>query len=71
MQTAKSRSKDAIALEDAINGIRSAHGAGMNPVMIPDIVQDTSKVDALLFGKCKSLLEFAEILKSIKLDTEE
>ena len=63
--------KDAIALEDAINGIRSAHGAGMNPVMIPDIVQDTSKVDALLFGKCKSLLEFAEILKSIKLDTEE
>ena len=63
--------KDAIALEDAINGIRSAHGAGMNPVIIPDIVQDTSKVDALLFGKCKSLLEFAEILKSIKLDTEE
>ena len=42
----------AIALEDAINGIRSAHGAGMNPVMIPDIVQDTSKVDDILFGKC-------------------
>ena len=40
----------AIALEDAINGIRSAHGAGMNPVMIPDIVQDTSKVDDILFG---------------------
>ena len=33
----------AIRIEDAINGIRSAHGAGMNPVMIPDIVQDTSK----------------------------
>ena len=44
----------AIALEDAINGIRSAHGAGMNPVMIPDIVQDTSKVDDILFGKCES-----------------
>lgn len=53
----------AIALEDAINGIRSAHGAGMNPVMIPDIVQDTSKVDDILFGKCESLLEFAEILQ--------
>ena len=63
--------KDAIALEDAINGIRSAHGAGMNPVMIPDIVQDTSEVDNILFGKCESFLEFAEILKSIKLDTEE
>ena len=37
--------------------IRSAYGAGMNPVMIPDIVQDTSKVDDILFGKCESLLE--------------
>lgn len=57
--------EDAVALEDAINGIRSAHGAGMNPVMIPDIVQDTSKVDDILFGKCESLLEFADILKSL------
>ena len=63
--------KDAIALEDAINGIRSAHGAGMNPVMIPDIVQDTSKVDDILFGKCESLLEFAEILQGVTLDIEE
>ena len=61
----------AIALEDAINGIRSAYGAGMNPVMIPDIVQDTSKVDDILFGKCESLLEFAEILKGVTLDIEE
>ena len=60
----------AIALEDAINGIRSAHGAGMNPVMIPDIVQDTSKVDDILFGKCESLLEFAEILQGVTLDIE-
>ena len=61
----------AIALEDAINGIRSAHGAGMNPVMIPDIVQDTSKVDDILFGKCESLLEFAAILQGVTLDIEE
>ena len=43
----------------------------MNPVMIPDIVQDTSKVDDILFGKCESLLEFAEILKDVTLDIEE
>ena len=49
----------------------SAHGAGMNPVMIPDIVQDTSKVDDILFGKCESLLEFAEILQGVTLDIEE
>ena len=39
--------------------------------MIPDIVQDTSKVDDILFGKCESLLEFAEILKGVTLDIEE
>ena len=43
----------------------------MNPVMIPDIVQDTSKVDDILFGKCESLLEFAEILQGVTLDIEE
>lgn len=71
MQTIKSRSIKSDRIEDAINGIRSAHGAGMNPVMIPDIVQDTSKVDDILFGKCESLLEFAEILQGVTLDIEE
>ena len=60
----------AIALEDAINGIRAAHGAGMNPVMIPDIIKDSSPVDNILFGKCESLLEFADIMNSITLDIE-
>lgn len=61
----------AIALEDAINGIRAAHGAGMNPVMIPDIIKDSSQVDDILFGKCDSLLQFADIMKNITLNIEE
>lgn len=61
----------AIALEDAINGIRAAYGAGMNPLMIPDIIKDSSQVDDILFGKCESLLEFAEIMENITLDIEE
>lgn len=53
----------AIALEDAANGIRAAYRAGMMPVIIPDLVKDTSLVDNLLFGKYKSLLDFAKELE--------
>lgn len=56
----------AIALEDAVNGIQSAYRAGMMPVMIPDLVKDTSEVDTLLFGKYQSLLNVAEELKQIE-----
>lgn len=54
----------AIALEDAINGIKAAARAGMMPVMIPDLIKDTTQVDDLLFGKYRSLLEFAEEISS-------
>lgn len=54
---------NAIALEDAANGIRAAFRAGMMPVIIPDLVKDTSLVDNLLFGKYKSLLDFAKELE--------
>lgn len=55
----------AIALEDAVNGIRAAHRAGMMPVMIPDIVKDTSAVDEILLEVYGSLLDFAEELNQI------
>ena len=51
--------QDAIALEDAINGIKAAARAGMMPVMIPDLIKDTTEVDDLLFGRYDSLAEFA------------
>ena len=55
--------EQAIALEDAINGIKAAHAAGMMPVMIPDLIQDTTPVDKILFGKYDSLSEFAEVIR--------
>lgn len=55
-----------MALEDALNGIRAAHRAGMMPVMIPDLVTDSRSVDDILFGKCNSLSELAEIFKAIE-----
>lgn len=48
-----------LALEDSYNGIRSAKGAGMITVMIPDLLTDSSPVDDLLDGKMESLLAVA------------
>lgn len=62
----KALPETAMALEDAVNGIRSAYKAGMMPVMIPDLVKDTSQIDELLFGKYRSLLDVAGELKHLE-----
>lgn len=54
--------ESALALEDSYNGIRSAHAAGMKVIMIPDLLTDSTCVDALLYGKMDSLTEVAELL---------
>ena len=38
----------ALALEDAPNGIRSAHAAGLHPIIIPDLIKDFSSIESLL-----------------------
>ncbi len=53
----------ALALEDSYNGIRSAHAAGMKVIMVPDLLTDSSCVDALLYGKVESLADVAEFLQ--------
>ncbi|MBQ1368857.1 MAG: HAD family phosphatase [Firmicutes bacterium] len=39
--------EDCIAVEDSPNGIRSAHAAGLIPVMIPDLVEPTDEMRRL------------------------
>ena len=56
--------KNAIALEDSFNGIKAAYTAGMMPVMVPDLIVDTSEVDDLLFAKKADLNEVAEWFRS-------
>lgn len=56
--------KTAIALEDSLNGIKSAYAAGMIPIMVPDLIKDTSEVDELLFAKKMNLNEVAELIIS-------
>lgn len=55
----------ASAIEDSPNGIRSAHAAGMLPIMVPDMVEPTAEIEALLFRKCGDLFEVKEFLEEI------
>ena len=51
--------QDANSQEDSQKGIKAAARAGMMPVMITDLIKDTTEVDDILFGRYDSLAEFA------------
>ena len=54
-----------IAIEDSFNGIRSAHCAGMTPIMVPDQVQPTDEIRALAFHVMPSLHDVLNWLKTL------
>ena len=49
--------KDCIALEVSINGIKSAYGARLKPIMVPDLIEPTEEIRPMLFALCKDLTE--------------
>lgn len=52
----------AYAIEDSPNGIRSAHGAGMKPIMVPDLIAPDEEMEQLSFGIFHDLIEVKEFL---------
>lgn len=50
------------AVEDSPNGIRSSHGAGMKPLMVPDLIAPDEEIKSLLYGQFKNLLEVRDFL---------
>lgn len=53
---------DTLAIEDSPNGIRSAHAAGVKPVMVPDLIAPTPEIERLLYAKCENLEAVKEML---------
>lgn len=54
--------KEAYAIEDSINGIRSAYSAGMKPIMVPDMIPPTDEMIEKAIVIEKDLLAVKEFL---------
>ena len=55
--------EECIAVEDSINGATAAIRAGMNAIMVPDIVQPTKEIEKQLYRKFDSLLDVKDFLE--------
>lgn len=55
--------ESAFAVEDSYNGIRSAHSAGLRPIMVPDLAPPTEEMERLAEVILPSLAEVAEYIK--------
>ncbi len=51
------------AIEDSQNGIRAAFGAGMMPLMVPDLIEPNDEILAMICGKFENLFEVMDFLK--------
>jgi HAD superfamily hydrolase (TIGR01509 family) len=51
------RPENSYAVEDSPNGIRSAHGAGLKVIMVPDLIRPTPEIEKLLYRIYPSLHE--------------
>lgn len=52
--------EETLALEDSYNGIRSAAGAGLKVIMVPDLLVDEKPVQECIYGKMESLAVVAQ-----------
>jgi HAD superfamily hydrolase (TIGR01509 family) len=55
---------DCLALEDSLNGVRSASAAGMMTIMVPDLIQPTDDVRSLCLRVARDLHEVHELLRA-------
>ncbi len=55
---------DCAAFEDSINGIKSAHSAGMITVMVPDYLQPTDEIRPMIDCLCDDLSQSIKFLQA-------
>ena len=58
---------ECVGVEDSMSGVRSIHAAGMRAVMIPDMIQPTPEVEALVWRKLSNLTELIPLLEKADL----
>src|SRR5471032_1209846 len=56
--------RDCLALEDSLNGVRSASSAGMMTVMVPDLIQPPDEIRLLCVAVASSLLDVPALITS-------
>lgn len=54
--------RDAFAIEDSYNGVRSAHGAGIRTIMVPDLAPENEEMRGLAEVVLPNLCEVMEYL---------
>ena len=55
---------DAWAIEDSYNGVRSAHAAGLNVIMVPDIIPADDEMRSLADMICGDLFEVRKAIEA-------
>ena len=55
---------ECVGVEDSPNGVRSIHAAGMRAVMIPDLVEPSPEVEALVWRKLDRLMDMVSLLEN-------
>lgn len=58
------RPEDCYAIEDSINGVISAYRAGINTIMVPDMLQPDEETEKKLTAKCGSLLDVIRFMEN-------
>jgi len=53
--------KEAVAIEDSYNGIRSAKAAGLSPIMVPDLIPPNEEMEQLAIIIGKDLFEIKDV----------
>lgn len=55
-----------IGVEDSLSGVRSIHAAGMRPVMIPDLIEPTPEIEALVWRRLDEISELIPLLEGVQ-----
>ncbi len=53
--------QECLAVEDSPNGVKSAHSAGLNVIMVPDRIPCNEELRKIIYRECKSLKEITEL----------